>query len=491
MTEVIGYRGHRHLVPDLHYPGEQGPCMRLVAVGSDGVGHHELDQRLREASGLGPDDPIYAFTSHLRPGEFTGKWQDLAQSTLKPDRGVHHMGAYLGDGFTTNAPEVYHRNTLSLAGSPANLHVVSLDGVPQALLNRNLHIVDEVLNDGVVFPTNYWEDDYVTVDLRTTLMFYRDWLLGIPELRHDPRFATYCSEHKLMVLNVALNVPHHRDSFVEIFGPADGPKVWDAFLRHFEKHHGRAFAAADETHFVPLWQRDGITPAKLRPPTLGEWKAWDTAHRAGTPEPLSGFRPLAPFRGMAFRAEREADLIRDFIDTYCRFTDAGGVTAAAALWSFCAPTCARTGIEPARFCALALPIAQKLLAAEARVQAPTRTWLARAVRELREQLPSDLQPKEQLDDFIAQCFEPAAAYLRQGHTAAHTRGEADAWLRKACLRDFVRARSERLLGQGRTVHYAPPAVLHRIEMGQHTVHRGVHFRTVCTAVAAGEVGDDT
>lgn len=487
-TEVTGYKGKTHVVADLHYPTTDGLKMLLVPVSGDGKakGYAALDAQIRRACGLAKDEPIYAFTSMLKPQEHRGTWQELATQTLKPDRGVHHMGAYIGEGKATNAPESYRWKQLSVAGSPANIHVVSMSGVPQATLNRNFLMVDEVLNEGVVFPKNYWEDDYVTTDLRTTLMFYRDWLLGKPELRDDPRFATYCSEHKLIVLNVAVNVPHHEQAFIEIFGAQDGPQAWAAFTSHFEKKNSRAFSAADETHFEPLWKRDGIAAEKLKIPSIAEFCAWDDARRAGIP--TAGFRPMAATRGMAFAAEREADLIRDFVDTYCRFEDAGGVTAAAALWSFRDATAERMGISKERFTELAVPIAQKLIAAEARVQGPQqRAWLGKAVRELRDQLSSDFLPSATLEAFIKTNFSLATEYLTQQPGPAQTRAEAGAWLKRACLRDYVRARGERVLGHGKSIHYAPPAILHRIEMGQHTAHPALHFRTVATAVDRKEL----
>ncbi len=67
---------------------------------------------------------------------------------------------------------------------------------------------------------------------------------------------------------------------------------------------------------------------------------------------------LHQWRKAAHDDSVKADLIRDFVDTYCRFEEAGGVTAAAALLSFRDATCKRVGITPDRFTELAMPIVQ-------------------------------------------------------------------------------------------------------------------------------------
>lgn len=486
-TEVATQDGSKYIVPDLHYPTEAGLRMLLVPVESaDKKGCAKLDAQIRLASGLKDDEPIFTIISLVDPSEHKGTWQQLAKGSLKPDRNAQHMSAYLGEGRTTSAPYNYRQGKLWLNGQPANVHVVSMDGVPQATLNRTLLLCDQVLNDGVVFPANYWEDDYLTIDLRTTLMFYRDWLLNDDRLKTDPRFATYCSEHKLIVMNTALNLPHNEQSFREVFGDKAGARAWNAFKRKFEKLNFRPFESKDETHFEPLWKRDGISPERLKVPTLDEYIAWDDMRRAG--QPTAGFRPMTPTRGMAFASEREADLIRDFITTYCSFEDAGGVQMAAAMLAFCEPTSQRMGITQARFMELALPLMQKSIAAEARVQCKQPAWLGRAVRELREHVPAAMGlNKAEVDALVTQLFSDAAEYLRSPDASAHTRKEALAWLKRAALRDYVRARSERVNGDDKTLHYAPPAILHRVELGQHTKHPLLSFRTVATAMAANEL----
>ena len=132
-------------------------------------------------------------------------------------------------------------------------------------------------------------------------MFYRDWLLDAPYTREE-RWATYCSEHKLMVVNTAINLPHNPRAFAELFG---NEKVWQAFKEKFERATGRAFAEADETDFVPLWKREGLRLQQVQPPSKEQWDAFDRARSAG-----ELWRALSPQERAPFNEESSVSKVR-------------------------------------------------------------------------------------------------------------------------------------------------------------------------------------
>ena len=72
---------------------------------------------------------------------------------------------------TSNSPEDYHSRGWAVKGYPANVQVLSLQEVPQAVLNKNALLVDTALNDGVEFPGDYKNDKFRTIDLNTITIF--------------------------------------------------------------------------------------------------------------------------------------------------------------------------------------------------------------------------------------------------------------------------------------------------------------------------------
>ena len=82
---------------------------------------------------------------------------------------------YVGKGKTRNSPENYHDYGWDVKGHrrpyPATVQLLSLEGVPQEKLNRNLMITTALLNKGVKFPGDYKNDIFRTIDLATTLKF--------------------------------------------------------------------------------------------------------------------------------------------------------------------------------------------------------------------------------------------------------------------------------------------------------------------------------
>ncbi|MCB9655816.1 MAG: hypothetical protein H6729_16950, partial [Deltaproteobacteria bacterium] len=269
----------------------------------------QLDETLYRAMGIEPPtDPNF----HQAPENYHKKriyasihfwhpeyWKspglpELAQEYLGTEARQTHEGAYLGRDETTNAPSGYHGHRWGVGnrsvGYPAHVLIHRLKGVDQETFNWNGVCVDKMLNNGVEFPGDYKNDFYRTRDLNTALMFFRDWILAGPRshLHTDRSWMTYCAEHKNIVRIIQANLPQNAESYVEAFGPDDGPKLWDAVTRPdgwFEESHGLPWREDYETHFTPLWKLEGLRgydpahpeiPSEIRPwKDLEEYNAHD------------------------------------------------------------------------------------------------------------------------------------------------------------------------------------------------------------------------
>src|SRR5216683_2976489 len=342
--------GESYNVQDLHYfLDDRRRGMHLIPVRDDGdieaadgsrvSGHQILDDFIRGEMDLDSDDPIYALISYIRPDEHALRLTSLPH-TLKRQLGHQHLGAYLGEGCTSHALEPASRQAwpskdghdlLNVKGRPANLHVVSLSGVSQRILNRNAHIVDTITMANVLVPVNTQNTKCRVIDLNTTLQFYRDWIRDAEYLT-DLSWYTNCANHKTIVVNVMVNLPHNAARFSQVFGN-DGRQLWLDFRNRFRHLTGREFTAADETEFEPLWQVEGLPTDRIRPQSPAEHNAFRAAKLEGRLESYGGPSPLEPGRGMAWPLETFADFIAGFIAMYVSFADVGGIVPAAMLLS--------------------------------------------------------------------------------------------------------------------------------------------------------------
>src|SRR5262249_26923517 len=125
----------------------------------------------------------------------------------------------------------------------STLFCISLRGVDQATLNRNAQIVDAILNKGVLAPKDFERMQCRVSTLNATLMFYRDWIRQAEYLT-DLSWFMSCGDHKALVINVMLNVPHNLQAFLEVFGN-EGELLWSAFKERFASVFGRTFRAED------------------------------------------------------------------------------------------------------------------------------------------------------------------------------------------------------------------------------------------------------
>ena len=380
-------------VKDYHYVLPDGSIgMRFLPVNDTGpiVDQHGnfqegsalVDALIREEQGLAEDDPIYAIIWYCHP-ELNDDTLGGFAKTEKVEMGVTHLGAYMGRGRTSNSPPLYHDRVWGVKGDPgkdygypANVVTVALDGVDQGMLNRNLHIVDNFLNYGVRFPKDYKNNKFRAVDVNTALMFYKDWIMEAPYLKQDVTWFTYCAAHKTIVLTVALNLPHNKDSFMEVYGAEEGAAFYEALCDNYYQLTGWPFEASEEygtgsheTHFEPLWKKQGLTPAQIRPFTLDEYDAYDAARRAGTLEHFKGFKPVPTNQATAWAPQMSSDVILDFVQSYADFVDAGGVTAAVTTLGLTKVASERAKFPVLEAMMLAIPVAQHIMLADAKVHA--------------------------------------------------------------------------------------------------------------------------
>jgi hypothetical protein len=495
-------------VRDLQYDLGGGKVgMRFVPVSdSDPASNKAMDDIVRKESKLGPDEPIFALIAYIHPENHTGSIKELGDTMLKTEMGNTHLGAYVGGGRTTNSPESYHNKQWNVKGYPANVQTVSMAGVPQGVLNKNLLAADSVLNQGVKFPSDYKDDPFKTVDLNTTLMFYRDWIKGEAYLKTDPAWATYCAEHKTIVTNVGLNVPHNENSFKEIFGAAEGSALWGDFKKKFKEANGREFTAADETNFEPLWKKEGLKPEQIHVPTKAEYDAHQAARFDGTLKSgaYQGYEPLPVGKAMAWKPESTADLIKNFMETYAPFKEVGGVFSSAAILSFKEVAKARMGISDADYMKLAKPLLQEMMAAEALARAPIDAakqpeWLQQTTGALYVGLggnQADFAPGATLNPALMglakELMGKVPAALKQLPKVAQFNAEkrnnhANAWMRKNIQDELADARNAMVSDPSKTEFYSPPAITNRVVNGIVDSNKFVKIRVIATAVDASEV----
>ncbi|MBK8011253.1 MAG: hypothetical protein IPK13_07870 [Deltaproteobacteria bacterium] len=535
-TRII--RDNQFTLPNLpHIDPEARGKVGLHLLGTKDLGvpesYREIDDALYRAYGIEPpatedfhSDPanyhkkrIYASIHFWHPEHWKSPdLAHLARVSLGTESRQTHEGAYLGRDETTNAPANYHSHGWNADGYPCHVLVHRLAGVDSETFNWNGYCVDKVLNRGVKFPPDYHKDVYRTHDLNTALMFFRDWVLEDRGhyLRSDPTWATYCAEHKNIVRIVQANVPQNLESYVEVFGPDDGPELWDAMTRPggaFELSHGLPWRTEYETHFDPLWKLEGLhgydpahpeIPSEIRPwKDLSEYEAHNNAWNAG-PEAYQryldegGFAGSGEARGLPYASESSSDLMMDFVETYASFEQAGGVEAALAALAFEPEIVARMQIDAATFMSTALPIAAQLIAHEALVvkkegvngmPVPLAMWAKGVRAELVKAM--GLQPSDPPDDPRNAVIE--ALLQGVGHVDADpgpglSRRDAYVQLRRTIAPQLDAARDVRG-GPGAIMRNAPPALALRAVQNpaSHPTSPFVSIQYACTVIGDDEL----
>ncbi len=482
-TDVQLPTGGTHNVRDFHYDLGNGKVgMRIIPVADNGgtvtrpdgtqvAGNRLMDDFLRKEMGLAADEPIYALINYIRPGSHSGTIKDLAASMYKTEGGNTHMGAYVGAGKSTHSPENYHGQQWGVKGYPATVQTVSLQGVPQGVLNQNLQVVDTVLNKGVQFPPNYKNDHYKTIDLATTLEFFKRWVRDDPELKSDPKWHTYCSEHKTIVTNVALNLPQNEKAYMEVFGDTEGKKLFGEFKARFKAISGKDLP--EVPYFEPLWKKEGIT----------------------SPATEKGFG-----KGLAWPAETTVDIMNDFFNVYADFKTLGGPMVAGMLMGFMDTIRERTGIAPEEYAKLAVPVMQELLVAEALTNRfSTPADLQKFGQQKTAELYVILGGKK--EDFAPSgTLDPQKMALAQGamkgleiHAGdimargGMTRDQARNWLNESLADNMEKLRSTPIGDPTKPQFFSPPNITHRLAIGIHDASRFVTIKNVATAVDVSEL----
>jgi hypothetical protein len=482
-----------YFVPDLLYPIEPGRLgMWFVPASDKDGGSALLDGFLRREMRLADDDPVYALLSYLHPEECRYN-VGMLPNTGKLQLGHRHVGAYLGGGRTTHALARSDRwqgagpsaMQLNVDRHPANLHIVSLLGVAQATLNRNAQIVDMIVSAGARVPEDADDlTDSRTVDLTTTLQYYRDLIREADYLREKPWF-TNCSTHKTVVLNVALNVPHNPRSFTEIFG-TDGEQLWRDLKRRYEALEGRPLDPTDETSFTPLWALAGFDPAEIRPLSPDEYDDYHAAREDGGLATYRGRRPLHADGGLAWPLETLVDVLATFVDNYVPFERVGGLVVAGEILAMRHTLGQRAGLDSQAYLEAVTPVLARVLAAGLSTSATSTDDLLDWIEK-----NDPLFTRAQRESVLL-TIERAMA-LAQTETAPATAmppfaaGQATAaWLRQTLAPELERLRVLVAPPAARTGRFASPSVFHKIALGLHPTSPFVRIRTLCTVIDRGD-----
>lgn len=346
-------------------------------------GSKMVDDLIRSKMNLQPTDEIYALISYMHPELNQGTIAELS-TTDKNQLGFTHLGAYLGNGNTSNSPVAYHDHRFgcdplqgTIYGYPCNVHIVGLSGADQATFNRNCNLVDMLVGHGLEFPGDYQNSMFRPVYINAALMYYRDWLNQEPYLMNDSTWYFYCAANKLTILNIACNLPHNPASFKEVYGETEGDQLWKQFLNRYRNVTGFDFYYYKglETNFTPLWKLEGLTAADIVPFTLDQYNAYDLAYRTGGP--YNGPAPTLPPKAVVCSPQSTADVIYEFEQIYADAYDAGALSSIGVIWGFKDAALNRTGIPELEYLEYVLPIFQLLAYSEAQVYAtinPVPNW---------------------------------------------------------------------------------------------------------------------
>lgn len=532
-TEILLPNGTNYTVKDYVYPLPDGSIgMNFMPVSDYGSiftpeneqvnGNAIIDKFLRNEMQLKDDEPIYALLNYFHPEQNKGSIEFLTTKSDKIEMGFTHLGAYHGLGYTTNSPFLYHANRFSVDGTtdntifgyPANAQIISLAGVPQGILNKNLQYADSILNFGIMFPKNYKESKFRASNLNTSFMFYRDWIKYEGYLRNDDTWFTYCAAHKTLVANIALNLPHNLQAFQEVYGQEEGSDLFERFVKLYSNIIGPdpGFIPVDDTDFIPLWKQQGFTPEQISPFTLEEFNDYQSARHENRLGTFTGKKPLEPNQGTVWTAQTSADVIFNFIRQYVEILDAGSVGSTAVVLAFMPIIDERMGISQLEYLIHAMPVVEKLMVADARIFAAKdpNNYLKNVFMELiiafggkpedtfdlndeMEKIKLVKLTEEGVADLIKNNYVPEAlaawalitvvenwdCIIDQGSIAP-----IDAYnTMMESIQDEIEVARNLLVTNPIKIEYnAPPAILHGICNGIYEANEFVSVREVCTVV---------
>ncbi len=540
-TEILLPNGTSFTVKDYQYKLPDGNIgMHFIPISDAGSvlnpnkeyvpGASLIDEFLRETMQLKPEEQIFAFLNYFHPEQNKGDINFLATKADKIEMGFTHLGGYYGRGLTSNAPAQYHGHRFGVDskvnntafGYPANVQIISLDGVSQATLNKNLVYADTCLNSGVMFPNKsalaYIDAKFRVLDINTALMFYRDWIRFEGYLRNDDTWYTYCAAHKTVVTIIAMNLPHNLKSFQEVYGDEDGTDLFDRFKLFYNNIVGPdpGFLPADETDFEPLWKKQGFTRDQISPFTVAEYFAYDNARRFGNLEDFQGKKALKPSQATSWAPQSSAEMIFVFMQAYADMLDAGSIITCATLLALMDTIDERMGISKAQYLFHAMPIVEKLMIADARIFAAKDpdNYLTTTFKELCLGFGGAPGDSPDLQAEIAKAKKSASPQdfeqliennpsptglatwalwgvitdwdkiLKAGAIAP-----ADAYvqLMESIQTDLENAREMLVTAPDKVEFYAPPATTHLLSNGMLTTSPLITVKEVCTIVDFSEL----
>lgn len=501
-----------------------------AADGSTAYASELVDQYIRMKMKIKETDPLYTFIYFFHPELNKNTIQGFSE-TEKTEMGITHLGAYYGQGVTSNSPPLYHHRQWGVNGEvfnkygyPSNVMIISMEGVDQAMLNKNFLVTDKFLNYGIRFPKDYKNSQFRMIDINTCLMFYRDWIREAQYLKNDTSWFTYCAAHKTLVATVALNLPHNRNAFIEIYG-ADGSAFYDDFLKNYYELTGYDFTTEEETDFEPLWKKQGFIPEQIRPFTLEEYNAYDAARRAGKLDSFTGFKPLKPTDATAWGPQYAADVIFDFVEAYADFLDAGAIVSCATVMGYYIPVTERLGISGEAYLMDAMPILEILMFAHAKIYAAgthqpdyhkstyyneTFAQLYVAFGGKQENLASALNNLQQVESFEGDLNGFVQFLLKQSSILPEfiawwamwkvrlnwnsiitsnplSPEDAYTWMKNEITQPFNNVREIVAVQPDKIEFNTPPSIAHMVELGMFPKNPFVTFKTICTVMEHKEL----
>jgi hypothetical protein len=542
-TEVIRTDGTSFVVKDYQYKLPDGNVgMYFIPVNDFGSittadnntvdGHELIDAFLIDQMGLKAEDRIYAFVNYFHPEQNKGTIEELlaGPNSDKIELGFTHLGAYYGRGYTTNAPMLYHSHKFGVTGEanqtkfgyPANVQIVSLEGVAQNVLNSNFFYVDTCLNAGVMFPNEspeaYKDSKFRPVDINTALMFYRDWLNYETYLRRDNTWYTYCAAHKTIVATIALNLPHNPDSFKEVYGEEEGADLWEKFILFYNNVIGPdpGFLDQDQTNFEPLWKLEGFTSSQISPFSVKEYYAYEKAFLENNLKNYKGKIPLSPNQAMCWAPQTAAEIVLDIIQIYADMLDVGSIMSSATILGFMPQIEERMGISKMTYLLHAMPIVDQLMIADAKINAANDpdNYLKTTFQELyiafggtsgksvsydeaKKQLDGFGKLKSIIEGYISGKLLPDAIAawallgvvlnwdsIIQGGTISPEDAYVD--MMNSIQKDLESAEDIKITEPDKVQYNTPPAITHSIGIGLYKTNKYVSIKEVCTVIDISE-----
>lgn len=353
------------------------------------------------------EQPIFAQIAYVHPEGYQDEPFSLSNSVnLKTEMGFTHKGLYIGDGKTVNSPPGYHNDSWwdeDQANYPAFLSVMDFSGFSDGTnfnvkeFNKNGILSSLVLNetnpDAIqnIFPseTDYKFDPLYANTLEKVLDFYARWLIADP---NDPIFddsspeskffKTYCAEHATDITNILINLPQNLTGYTEVFGPNDGPKLFEKAMDKLYTSGGlRSGAEAEYIRDTYLGKAEEARRRQVGQGLVPFWKvlekdlpANEQTQQVVKRNPNTG-KFVATHKkftevgyALGWQPETVADLLKDFVQAYLPWTRVGSLTSVAAILGFSGEAKKRMAIPVMEYIETITPVVQQVFLHEAAME---------------------------------------------------------------------------------------------------------------------------